>query len=399
MPEFGISVNKAYLDMAKVIQPVLAVFEEQHRTHVTLHVYDWADAWTEFMNISQYHHGPVISQTGNSWMGSLIMQNNLRAFMPDEILQLNGRQSFLEGSWESCLDFDNKDIVAIPWFLDTYLVYYHRDMLEKAGIDEASAFSTLDNFEATLQKLQDNGLEHPFAVPAGPTSFNNIHTIASWVWGCGGDFTNLEGTRVTFSQPETRRGIKKYFDLYRFMPPETKDMDFAQSWNLFLDRKIAVTVRTQELLFRVKNNEFPVAFTNNLSTTVVPGVPLLGGSHLVIWKHLRPELAEIAIDFVKFFTSAEIELTLLDDVGYIPASVRALARIPENSIYAAAVQSVRKARPFRHIRMWGLVEEQLAIGLSGIWQVLLSTPNPNVGKVIDDLLDPIEASLNQTLSK
>ncbi len=399
MSEFGISVNNAYLDMATIIQPVLTEFKEQHRAHVSLHVYDWTVAWSEFMKIAQSQQGPFISQTGNSWMGRLIAQNNLRPFQPEEIMQLNGRHSFLAGSWESCLDFDHKDIVAIPWILDTYLVYYHRDMLEKADIDESTAFSTLENFDATLQKLQENGLKHPFLIPANPTSFGNIHTIASWVWGQGGDFTNPEGTSVTISQPETREGMKKYFDLYRFMPPEAKDMSDVESWDLFLDRKIAVTVRTQELLFRVKNNEFPATFTDNLRTTVVPGVPLLGGSHLVIWKHLRRDAEETAIDLVKFLTSAEIELTLLDDVGYIPASVRALARIPANSIYAAAVESVRKARPFRHIRTWGLIEEKLAVGLSSIWQVLLSTPNPDVTKIIADQLDPIEASLNKILSQ
>lgn len=398
MSEFTISVNNAYLDMAKVIRPLLAEFEEQHRVHVTLHIYDWSVAWSEFLKIGASHQGPVISQTGNSWMGSMIAQNSLRAFKPEEILQLNGRHSFLAGSWESCLDFDTKNIVAIPWFLDTYLVYYHRDMLEKAGIDQETAFVTLDNFEATLQKLQDNGHQYPFAVPVNPTSFNNIHTVASWVWGEGGDFTNADGTRVTFSQPETRLGMKRYFNLYRFIQPEAKDMNFVETWNLFLDRKTPVTVRTQELLFRIKNHEFSDTFTSNVCTAVVPGVPLLGGSHLVVWGHLRPEAAENAIDLVKFLTSAEIELTLLEDVGYIPASVRALGRIPADSIYAAAVQSVRKARPFRHIRMWGLVEEKLAAGLSHIWQVLLSTPNPDVDQIIADHLDPIEAELNQALA-
>src|SRR5687767_8340990 len=231
MSEFGVSVNNAYIDMAKVIQPLLAEFEEQHRAHVTLHVYDWSIAWTQFMKISLYHHGPVISQTGNSWMGSMIAQGSLRPFKPEEIMQLNGRQSFLAGSWESCMDFDNEHIVAIPWFLDTYLVYYHRDMLEKAGIDETSAFSTLENFHATLQKLQDNGQKYPFAVPVDLTAFNNIHTIASWIWGEGGDFTNPEGTRVTLSEPEALKGMNRYFDLYRFIPPEAKDMSAVESWN------------------------------------------------------------------------------------------------------------------------------------------------------------------------
>src|SRR5258706_15725846 len=103
MSDFEISVNNAYLDMAKVIQPLLREFEEMHRAHVALPVYVWATAWTAFMKIGLYHHGPVISQTGNSWMGSIIAQNSLRAFSPEEIAQLNGKHSFLAGSWKTCL--------------------------------------------------------------------------------------------------------------------------------------------------------------------------------------------------------------------------------------------------------------------------------------------------------
>ena len=398
MSEFGVSVNNAYIDMAKVIQPLLAEFEEQHRAHVTLHVYDWSIAWTEFMKISLYHHGPVISQTGNSWMGSMIAQNSLRAFKPEEIMQLNGRQSFLPGSWESCMDFDNQHVVAVPWFLDTYLVYYHRDLLEKAGIDETDAFSTAENFHATLQKLQDGGVQYPFAVPTN-SSRSNIHKVASWVWGQGGDFIDPEGRQMLLSRPETRKGLKLYFDLYRFITPEAHELNDLDCWNWFLDGKIAVTVRNPEFLIQLKHEEFPAEFAANIGTAVVPGVPLLGGSHLVVWNHIRREQEEDVLDLIKFLTSVETELSLFESIGMLPANRKALERVSAFPSFGPAIQSIKKARSFQRIRIWGLIEDKLDLAFGQIWKTLLTTPDPNVDEVIGGQLDPLEARLNLTLSQ
>ncbi len=397
MSEIEISLNNSYTDAAVGFQPLLATFQEQRRTNVSLVIYAWEHAWAEFMKISLYEHGPIISQTGNSWMGSLIARNSLRTFKDREMAELGGQRNFLPESWQSCLDFDNKSVIAIPWILDTYLVYYRRDLLAKAGLDEATAFSTPENFHVSLQKLQDNGVNHPFALPTF-ADLSNIHLVASWIWGQGGDFIDPEGTRILFSKPETRKGMKMYFDLFRFMPPEAKQLTPSDCWQLFLDGKIAVTMRNAEFLFQLKNQKSLAAFAENVGVAVMPGVPLLGGSHLVVWKHIRAQQEQDTIQLIKFLTSPDAQLSLFENTGLIPANLEALNRIDPASIFAPAIQSVKKGRAFPRIRMWGLVEDKLVAPIAQIWYTLLSTSDPDVNQIIADYLDPIETRLNITLS-
>ncbi len=398
MSEIEISLNNSYTDAAVGFQPLLTTFQERHRTNVSLVIYAWEHAWAEFMKISLYEHGPVISQTGNSWMGSLIARNSLREFKDREVAELGGRQNFLPESWQSCLDFNDKNVIAIPWILDTYLVYYRRDLLARAGVDEATAFSTPENFYSTLEKLQDKGVKHPFAVPT-VVGLSDIHLAASWVWGQGGDFLDTEGMRILFSKPETRKGMKMYFDLFRFMPPEAKQLSHPDCWQLFLDGKIAVTMRNAELLFQLKSQKPMAAFASNVGAAVVPGVPLLGGSHFVIWKHIRAQQEQDAIQLIKFLISTDTQLELFEKTGLIPANLEALSHIDPDSIFAPAIQSVKKGRAFPRIRMWGLIEDKLVAPMSQIWDALLSTSNPDVNQIIADYLDPIETRLNITLSQ
>ena len=396
--EFSININDPYDPHGTQFPSLLNEYKEQSHAPVSLRIYTWGDAWNEFIKINLYGVGPVVSQTGDSWMGSLIGRNSLRAFKDRELAQLNGKENFLESSWQSCLDFDNKNIVAIPWILDTYIVYYHRDLLEKAGIDEASAFSTLENFHATLQKLQASGVNYPFAVPTD-WSHSNIHILASWVWGSGGDFTNPEGTQLVFSQPETRRGMRMYFDLFRFMSAEMQPLTDQNCWNLFLDRKIAVTVRNPTLLFRLKKQEFPASVSEHIATSVLPGVPWIGGSHLVIWNHIRYEQEQGTLNLIKFLTSAQAGLTSFESTGLIPANLDALNQIGPDSIFASAIQSVKKGRAFQRLRMWGLVEKKLAIAIMQTWSTLFSDSHPDVNQAIIDNLDAMATKMNITLSQ
>lgn len=398
MSEFGISVNNSSMDIGKVMQSLLAEFGRQSHAQVSLVMYDWSAAWSEFLKISLYQHGPVISQTGNSWMGSLTAQNSLRAFKSGEMAALRGQDRFLPGSWETCLDLDNQQVVAIPWFMDTFLVYYHRDLLEKAGVDEATAFSTPENFYTTLQKLQEGGMRHPFAVPTVKSNCN-IHTVASWVWGQGGDFVDPQGTHMWLSRPETRRGLKQHFDLYRFIPPEAQEMNDVHSWDWFLDRKIAVTARNPELLFGLKRGQFPAEFAANVGTALLPGIPLLGGSNLIVWKHVRSSQEQEVIDLLKFMTSADAEVAFFESTGLIPANLEALDRIASETLYTRAIESVRKGRTFPRVRRWGLIEDKLNTAFSQVWKTLLTAPDPNVERAIASQLDPLEARLNLTLSQ
>jgi len=131
----------------------------------------------------------------------------------------------------------------------------------------------------------------------------------------------------------------------------------------------------------------------------VPGVPLLGGSHLVVWNHIRREQEEDVLDLIKFLTSVETELSLFESIGMLPANRKALERVSAFPSFGPAIQSIKKARSFQRIRIWGLIEDKLDLAFGQIWKTLLTTPDPNVDEVIGGQLDPLEARLNLTLSQ
>jgi multiple sugar transport system substrate-binding protein len=184
-----------------------------------LKVLAWDDEWKEFTNYAVYRIGPDISQVGSPLVGDLVSMNALRPFTHRELGSMGGMEAYEPAAWTSSRRADFEQVWAIPWTADPRVLFYWRDMLEQAGVDEATAFAGIETMEATLEKLQKNTLATPWVLPTR-IPLAALQTASSWVWGAGGEFVSQDGKKTRFCEPEALLGWQHYFDLQRFMPPE-----------------------------------------------------------------------------------------------------------------------------------------------------------------------------------
>jgi len=124
------------------------------------------------------------------------------------------------------------------------VVYYWRDLLEQASVDESSAFGTPDRFHATLQRLQAAGLTSPLLLLTH-FPFAALHYLSSWVWGAGEDFVNADGRSLRLNEPQFRAALRAYFSLQRYLPTETDSLtpaagSVSKAVDLFAKRQVAV---------------------------------------------------------------------------------------------------------------------------------------------------------------
>jgi multiple sugar transport system substrate-binding protein len=398
MSALEISINTT-VDNPEEICLLIKEFEFQRKVKIDVRLFDWGQAWTEFKKISIYQHGPVISETGDTWMGSLTARNCLRTFKKDEIAAIGGSDAFLNEMWQGCIDFDGDGVVAIPWSLDTNLVYYRRDLLAKAGVDESIAFASLKNFTQTLSKLQRAGIEIPIALITGGKSNSIVHQASSWVWKMGGEFVSADGKQILFTKPETMAGLEEYFGLYRFIPPAAYSLGDQACLNIFTEGNAAITILNPPFLYDIKQGRWPKLSIQNIGIAVQPGVPFIGGSNLVIWNHIMPEQEKVAVDLIRYLTATDNLTIQFKKTGLIPARLEALNHFESDISYAPLLQSLKNGRAYKRIRLWGLVEERLLDALDSIWQRIFADPKPDIEQMIRGALTLPEERLNLTLSQ
>jgi len=378
---------------------VIMEFEELQRGKIDVKIFDWSVAWTEFMKINIYQHGPVVSETGDTWMGSLTSRNCLRPFTKDELISIGGEQAFIKEMWQSCIDFDEKTVVAIPWSMDTYLIYYHRDLLARAGVDENTAFANTASFAAALEKLRRAGIQMPIAIPTSGKSNSMIHHASSWVWASGGDFMSDDGRQIFFTKQETLAGLKTYFDLYRFMPPEAQSLDDETCVQAFVEKNAAIAIQNPPFLSSLKNGQWPDQVRENIGLAVHPGTPFIGGSHLIIWSHIPADQEKSAVGLIRHMTSTENLLRQFEETGLVPARLEALNRIESNPVYGPMIQSLKTGRAYKRTPLWGLVEDRLLEAMQNIWHRIFSDPDPDIDLILRSALAIPEERLNLTLSQ
>jgi multiple sugar transport system substrate-binding protein len=380
------------------VRSLLNNFEQDTRTEVNLRVLEWRDAWAELVRVALYSDGPDVSEIGNTWLSEFISMNALRPFVGMEVSRLGGPQQFLPSAWQSITPSSVQKAVvmawAAPWLADMRLIHYRQDLFEQAGLDAGTAFQTSQAMLAACEQLQAAGIAHPVVIPTRQSRMT-LHNLAAWVWGSGGDFTSPEGKKVVFVTEQAKAGLYAYFDLVRYMPPDLRQHDEYQSDAAFLTGQAAITISGPWL--HLSPDASPDV-ASSIRQALPPGVPYIGGSHLVVWKHTR--YVEPALTLIRYLNSVDAQARLVQTSGLFPTRPDVLTREPfkDDPFYQMAADGLQAGRAVPTFALWGLVENKLAEAFTAIWNDILLEPAADIHAIVDKHLNDVAQRLNSTLS-
>ncbi len=375
------------------LNALLAEFRARTGVQVQPQYIPWEAAWNELVKVAIYSNGPDVSEIGSTWMGDLVSMRGIRPFTALDLRALGPVQDFIPSMWQSVSLAGSSDTWGIPWMVDTRLLFYRRDLLAQVGIDEAQAFTSFEALEATLQRLQDAGVDIPWVVPTR-RNWINLHNLAVWVWGRGGDFVSADGKNLLFNAPGARAGFRGYFGLGRFMPPQAHNLTIVEADDCFCHGQAAVTLSGNWLW---QNPHITPELRANIGVGMPPGIPYVGGSHLVLWQHSRN--VRDALKLVRFLTDARAMQRYAPEVGKLPARLSAFSEttIPFRTPVDALVRGLVESRTFRSVSLWGMIEDRLANTLRDIWRDVLESPAADVDAIVEQHLQILTRGLTPAI--
>jgi len=369
---------------------LLKQFEREEKIHVRLEVIPWTMGWQKLVEMGLYKIGADISEIGSTWTMDFVRMDALRAYSQAEADEITGGRRYFDSTWTGGVhkENNNRTIWAIPMAGDARTVFYRRDWLQKAGVDEETAFKGPSRFDHTLAAIQRAGCATPLSLPIGK-SRNNIHGLASWVWGLGGEFLSADGTQIEFDHERALDGFKAYFGLGHYLGSE-RSIGETDADSAFRLGRSAVTISGYWILHEEKNPEV----IENLGLAPVPGTPFVGGEHLVIWKHSRR--SEQALRLVKFLARPESSESLYPLFG-LPVAVDGWDREPFNTPnYQFFKEALQNGRSFPPEHLWGLVEKRLSETLAEIWTEVLAHP-ARTDSLVENYLGALAKRLQTTI--
>jgi multiple sugar transport system substrate-binding protein len=370
------------------MQNWLQDFEKREGIRVRLEVIPWGVAWSRLLEFALYHNGPDVSEVGNTWTLDLIHMNALAPFASDEVQAITEDVNLFESSWDSCVTSEGgrQSVWAIPWTGDVRVVYYRRDLLKNAGLEESGAFSTPAAFEKTLQRLKESGVSTPLAMQ---TKFSRIslQNMATWIWSTGEDFISADAKKILFHQGAQLAAIKSYFQLVNYFGPQPF-LDDGEADQMFWTGEAAVVLSGHWVMGEARMSDF---VRRNLGVAQLPGMSFIGGHNLVVWKHSRQR--QKALRLVKFLSSKAVEqcrfgLPMRDSGWDLPPF-----DTPQFGIFR---DSLSAGRCFPNGRLWGLVEKRLAEFMPGLWAQVIENPAQS-DEIVETQLGSLANRLDMTI--
>jgi multiple sugar transport system substrate-binding protein len=393
MEEITFSVFNHGVAASEKLQTLLKQFEKQSGISVRLEIVQtWILGWSKLVENALYRSGPDISEAGNTWIGDLARMDSLHPFKQEEVLEITKDARVFENLWRSWIrdESGQRMIYSIPWTGDTRAVFYRRDLLEKAGIQEESAFTEFSQFEKTVSLLKKFGISIPLALTSRRSSLT-IHFIASWIWGAGGDFLGPDGKTLTFDLPRAMDGCKAYFRLGRFFGSDGRNLDEEESNLVFRSGKAAVSLNGYWML---NAQEMAPEVSENIGVASMPGVPFVGGQDLVVWKHSRHKAA--AIKLIHFLHGDEAGRSLFPSYG-LPVSESAWENPPfDTDFFPIFKTAIQKGRGFQG-QLWGMVEKRLTDEYADIWTEVLNSPEVQLDTIVETRLKNLARRLELSM--
>jgi multiple sugar transport system substrate-binding protein len=176
----------------------------------------WDQAHQKLLTAVAGGETPDVSQIGTTWMAELVETGAL-----DEAPEsLSGRAAdFWEAAWASATV--EETVYGAPWYVDTRVLFYRTDLLQRAGF--AAPPATWDELKQAAVALKQGGTRYGINLPTNAD-------FLPFIWQAGG--TVYEDGEFRLNTPEVVAALTWYQSFFKegLVPTETQGFDVHQAF-------------------------------------------------------------------------------------------------------------------------------------------------------------------------
>lgn len=305
----------------EVVPELMADFERENPgVRVQVQQVPWSAAHEKLLTSYVGNVTPDVSQLGNTWVSEFAALNAL-----EPVSKSGGAAGgapidsvgFFPGIWET--NVIDGVAYGVPWYVDTRVLYYRRDLLAAAGYPSMpTTWAEWRNAMVAVKKV------------AGPGKFAIFLPLNEWphlaILGlqAGSPLLKDNDTAGDFQSPQFRRALAFYLDLFKSeLAPSVTNNEIANLYQEFGKGYFSMYISGPWNLGEFKRR-LPPEQQSSWATAPLPGpdsttagVSLAGGSSLVVYAGSPHK--EAAWKLVRYLSRPEVQLRFYHATGDLPA--------------------------------------------------------------------------------
>ncbi|MCC4250000.1 extracellular solute-binding protein [Microbacterium testaceum] len=266
----------------------------------------WDAAYSKFQTAIAGGNTPDLAMVGSTWMADF---GGALQTVPTDL----STDGIFPGAIESTMIDDRA--AAVPWYVDTRVLYYRTDIAAQAGW--TSAPTTWDELKQMAADMQaKGGAEYGMRLPAGNDSFQgNL-----WMpWSNGVELEN--GSEWTLDTPEAVEAFEYYQSIYTdgVANPAADRSAGAQEAD-FVSGATPMLIDGPFLIGQLEELGGE-GFSDKFATAVLPtkesSISFSGGANLAVFDN--SDNAASAWKLVQWLTEPETQVAWYEATGDLPA--------------------------------------------------------------------------------
>jgi multiple sugar transport system substrate-binding protein len=353
-------------DMEKTVAP----FEQQTGVKVNVEVVGWDVQLDRIKNAAVSGQGPDVTQAGTTQVPFFAALGGFED-LSSRIGQIGGKSAYAPGVWQTTQLQGQSGTYAVPWFTEARAIYYRKDVLEKAGIDPATAFTDVNAFQKTLQTIHDKVPTiggkpiSPFGMP-GKKAFDLVHHVMPFVWDNGGAELSDDASKSTINSTQAEQGVDFVANLVKkgLFDKSMLERDGTQVENQFKGGRLAVWIGGPWVLStisRTDDKNWVKAARDNVGVAAMPSGPagkaftFVGGSNLMMYKSSKNKNEAWAL--IKYLSGDGVQKSYADLLSFFPARLAPQEQVGNSDDnHKAFYSAIKQGRTYAPIAQWGAIE-------------------------------------------
>ncbi|WP_261130302.1 sugar ABC transporter substrate-binding protein [Bacillus sp. Marseille-Q3570] len=336
----------------KKLGEIAKKFEEENpEIKVKVQAIPWENAHDKLLTAVASQKGPDVVQLGTTWVsefadaGALLDLSEHMKDYPEF-----KPENYFDGAAKT-MKYDDQ-IVGIPWYVETRVLFYRTDLLKEAGYDEAPA--TWDELKDAAGKLADRGDKY-YGLDI---ALNDQIMPFIFAWQNGFEF-DTDKPNLNLDSPKFNEALEYYtsyfdegisttaegMDIVQAFKDGVKPMFFSGPWMVNILNEQAPDLEGKWAIATMPKKE-QVASS-------------IGGSNFSIFS--SSEKVEESLKFISYMNEVDTQVEWFKTSNTLPSRVEAWEdpALKEDEMLATFGKQLETAKASPQIQNWEVVGQEL----------------------------------------
>ncbi|MCR6685034.1 sugar ABC transporter substrate-binding protein [Pseudoxanthomonas sp.] len=345
---------------AEVVAELIPEFERESGIEVDIQQIPWTAAHEKLLTAFAADALPDVCQLGNTWIPELAALDTLEPLQGRvDASTVIEQDDYFPGIWDTAV-IDGQ-LVGVPWYVDTRLLYYRKDLLRQAGVERAPR--TWAEWEQAMAAIKRQAGPGRYAILM---PLNEFEQQLSFALQQDDPLLRDHDGRGNFRSPGFRRAVGFYANMFeQGWAPKMSETQISNVWDEFFNGFYAFYLSGPWNIREFRRRQ-PPALEGQWGTMPLPGpdgpgAGIAGGTSLVLFRSSPRK--DRAWKLVEFLSRPDIQQRFHAMIGDLPPRRSAWEHpsLAGDELARAFRDQLERVKPAPKVLEWERIVQEMRI--------------------------------------